>query len=495
MQVKITNQCAIGLPVDSMIIGLFQGKEQLDGHVAAVDQKSGGLISRVLDQGDFEGKLNETLTLYPDGLKAKKLVLVGLGKEQQLGLEQIRQAAGSAFKVAAKGKVKDIAFVLHGLNVEGLCPMRVTAAVVEGSLMADYHYDQLKAKKREQTVGELLLINCEPDKLAAVEQGVRRGVIMGEATNLARDLVNAPANYMTPTHMAAAAAQVAKEAGLEIEVLERADMERLGMGCLLGVAQGSAQPPKMIVLRYQGNPGGETLALVGKGLTFDSGGISIKPSQGMQNMKDDMGGGAAVIAAMRAIGQLKPKTNVIGVVPCTENLPSGTALKPGDVLRGMSGKTIEIISTDAEGRLILADAVAYAEHLGATKIVDAATLTGACVVALGNVYAGIVANCDDLVADVQAAADKSGEKFWRLPNHDEYRELYKSDVADIKNGGARGGGAITGGLIISEFIKDAAWAHLDIAAMVITEHAKGYQVKGATGFAARTMAELGCLEK
>jgi len=494
MQVKIVNQCITQVAADAIIVNLFQGAE-LTGAIAAVDQVCGQMISRVIAQGDFSGKLNETLTLYPTGLAAKKLVLVGLGEVGKFGLEQVRQVAGSAFKAACKGKVGIVATVIHGLEVEDLCPVRATQAVVEGSLMAAYHYDQLKTKKQEDCVSELVLVANEEGKLPAIERGVRRGQIMGEANNFARDLVNAPGNYMTPTHMAAAAEQVAQDAELQLEVLERADMERLGMGCLLGVAQGSAQPPKLIVLRYQGNPGGSTIALVGKGLTFDSGGISIKPSQGMENMKDDMGGGAAVIAAMRAIGQLKPKTNVLGIVPCTENLPSGTALKPGDVLRGMSGKTIEIISTDAEGRLILADAVAYAEHLGADRIVDVATLTGACVVALGNIYAGIVANCDNLVADVQTAASKTGEKFWRLPNCDEYRDLYKSQVADIKNGGARGGGAITGGLIISEFIKDAAWAHLDIAAMVITETDKGYQVKGATGFAARTLAELGCLEK
>jgi leucyl aminopeptidase len=495
MQIKVVNQCITQVATDAIIVNLPQGWDQLAGAAAEVDQVSGGIISRVLAQGEFAGKLNETLTLYPSGIGAKKLVLVGLGEVEKLNIERIRQVSGSAYKAAAKGKVGTVATVVHGLGVEGLCPVAVAQAVAEGSLLADYHYDQLKAKKRDNCVSELLLVTSDDSQLTAIEKGIKKGVIMAEANNLARDLVNTPGNYMTPTQMAEAAAQVAQAANLQLEVLERADMERLGMGCLLGVAQGSAQPPKMIVLRYEGNPGGETLAIVGKGLTFDAGGISLKPGAGMEAMKDDMGGGAAVIAAMRAIGQLQPQTNVLGIVPCTENLPSGTALKPGDVLRGMSGKTIEIISTDAEGRLILADAVAYAEYLGASRIVDVATLTGACVVALGNVYAGIVANCDQLVADVQAAAAKSGERFWRLPNADDYRELYKSQVADIKNGGARGGGAITGGLIISEFIKEAAWAHLDIAAMVMTDKDQGYQVKGATGFAARTLAELGCRNK
>lgn len=495
MQVKVVNQCITQVAADAIIVGLPQGTEQVTGAAASVDQVSGGLISRVLAQGEFSGKLNETLALYPTGLAAKKVLLVGLGEPAKLNTELIRQIAGTAQKAAAKGKVGIIASVVHGLGVAGLCPVCAAQAVVEGALLASYRYEQLKTKRQESCVSELLLVTGDESKLPAIEQGINRGRIMAEATNLARDLVNAPGNYMTPTHMAEAAAQVAKDADLQLTVLERADMERLGMGCLLGVAQGSAQPPKLIALSYQGNPGGETIALVGKGLTFDAGGISLKPGQGMEAMKDDMGGGAAVIAAMRAIGQLRPKTNVLGIVPCTENLPSGTALKPGDVLKGMSGKTIEIISTDAEGRLILADAVAYAEHLGAKRIVDVATLTGACVVALGNVYAGIVANCDQLVADVQAAAEQAGERYWRLPNADEYRELYKSQVADIKNGGARGGGAITGGLIISEFIQDAAWAHLDIAAMVMTEADKGYQVKGATGFATRTLAELGCQSK
>jgi leucyl aminopeptidase len=490
MKVRLVQQDITEAAIDAIIVNLFEGVTAPGGATGAVDKATGGAISKLIADGEFTGKLNETITIYPRGIAAKKVVVVGLGEAHKFDMERVRQVAGAALKAASRGKVGAIATIVHGAGIGGLDPIDCAEAVVEGSLLAAYHYSGLKSKPEEQKVAELVIVERTSENLNRFAAGIRKGEIMANATNLVRDLVNAPGNYMTPTNMAETATGIAREGNLKLEVLEKADMERLGMGCLLGVAQGSVEPPKMIMLKYEGNPGGETAAIVGKGLTFDSGGISIKPTEGMEAMKDDMGGGAAVLGAMLAIGQLKPKTNVIGVVPCTENMPSGSAVKPGDVLRGMSGKTIEVISTDAEGRLILADAVAYAESLGATRIVDVATLTGACVVALGNVYAGLVANCDKLVELVQAAAKRAGEKYWRFPSDDEYKDAYKSPVADMRNKGGRAAGTIIGGLIIAEFLQKAAWAHLDIAAMVTTESEKGYQVKGATGFATRTLVEL-----
>lgn len=490
MQIRLVQGDIAKVSADALIVNLFEGVKTPGGATGAVDQATGGLISRLIEQGEIKGKFSEMTVLYPCGLNVKKLVVVGLGASDKFTVEKARQVAGNAIKTAAKGEVKTVATIVHGAGIGGLCVEGCAQALAEGSLMATYVYDQLKSKKNESKLGELVVVENDQSKLAALEAGLKKGQIMAEANNLARDLVNTPGNYMTPTHMAEAAQKIAAETGLDCAILEKADMEKLGMGSLLGVAQGSTQPPKMIVLRHAGNPGGETLALVGKGLTFDSGGISLKPGAGMEGMKGDMAGGAAVLGAMQAIGQLKPKMNVLGVVPCSENMPDGSALKPGDVVRAMTGKTIEIISTDAEGRLILADGVAYAESQGATTIVDVATLTGACVVALGGIYSGIIANCDQLVEKIQAAAKRTGERYWRLPNDDDYKEQYKSLVADIKNTGGRGGGAITGGLIIGEFVNKAAWAHLDIAGASSTEADKGYQTKGATGIAVRTLAEL-----
>ncbi|HBK86234.1 MAG TPA: leucyl aminopeptidase [Firmicutes bacterium] len=491
MQVKVVQQDILKTRADAWIVNLFEGVTNPGGATGAVDKALGGQISRLIELGEFTGKLLETAVLYPIDAHAAKVIIVGLGEAEQFTLERVRQAAGAAFKVAAKGKAQTIATIVHGAGIGGLCPEACAQATIEGCLLASYRYEAKGVKPDGKAQpSQLIVVEHNGDKLAAIERGVSRGQITAQATNLARTLVNTPANFMTPTHMAATADKVAAESNLQCEILERADMEQLGMGCLLGVAQGSAQPPKLIALRYAGNPGGETVALVGKGITFDSGGISIKPSAGMEHMKNDMAGGAAVISAMQAIGKLKPKVNILGVVACTENLPSGTALKPGDVIEAMTGQTVEIVSTDAEGRLILADAVAYAEHKGASKIIDVATLTGAIGVALGDVYAGLVSNNDELVAVIEQAAQQAGERFWRMPVHDDYRELYKSEVASLRNGGVRGGGAITGGMIISEFIKDAAWAHLDIASMASGEKTKGYAVKGGTGFATRTLIQI-----
>jgi len=476
---------------DALIIGIYEDMP-LEGEIMQLDLAGGGFISKTLAVGELKGKLNETLVLYPQGIAARKVVVVGLGPKSKLSTEKIRQAAGSAAKVSSKGKTKSLACPLFGGELSLAHPAEAAEAMVEGILMSLYHYEGLKSKKQENAIIEIAIVEPDTSRLGLIENGAKKGEIIARATNLARDMVNAPANHMTPTHMAQIALDIAHKHHLKYHIMDRADIQGHGMGAFLGVAQGSAEPPKFIVLSYERNPGGETLAFVGKGLTFDSGGISIKPSENMHYMKNDMAGGAAVIASMQAIAELRPKTNVLAVVPATENLPSGTALKPGDVLTAMTGKTIEIINTDAEGRLILADAVAYAAKYGATKIIDIATLTGACGVALGNVYSAIVANNDDLVAEIQKAASVSGERFWQMPGDDDYLEMIKSPVADIKNSGGRNAGVMTGGLFIGQFVGDKPWAHLDIAPTAYTESEKHYQPKGATGVATRTLIALAC---
>ena len=321
---------------------------------------------------------------------------------------------------------------------------------------------------------------------------MKRGKVLAEAAILARDMINEPANVMTPTRIAEIAQQVAQEGGLGIKVLERAQMEELGMGALLGVARGSDQPPKFIVLEYSGDPGtpSNNIGLVGKGITFDTGGISIKPAAGMEDMKGDMAGAASVVGAMQAISQLKPTINVTGIIAATENMPGGSAQRPGDVVRSMSGKTIEVINTDAEGRLVLADALIYARQMGITRLVDIATLTGAMVVALGHACSGVMGNDQELIDQTIKAGQSTGERIWQLPMYDDYKDQIKSNVADIKNTGGRAAGSITAAQFLAEFAETTPWAHLDIAGTYFSDKDKGYLVKGGTGVPTRTLVNL-----
>ncbi len=331
-----------------------------------------------------------------------------------------------------------------------------------------------------------------PAAAAALEQAVERGRILGDSCNLARALSNEPSNVLTPRVFADRAAQIARDAGLQVEVLDEKAIERLGMGLLLGVARGSVEPPRVIVMKHEPPqaPRSPVLGLVGKGITFDTGGISIKPADGMERMKDDMAGGAAVVCAMRAIALLGAPIRVVGVVPMTENMPGGRALKPGDVLTGASGTTVEVINTDAEGRLILGDGLWYAREMGATHLVDVATLTGACMVALGKVASGLFGQPDEWVTAVRSTSQRAGDRCWPLPLYDEYAEQLRSEIADIVNSGGRPAGACTAAMFLREFAGGLPWAHLDIAGTAWSDEAKPYQPKGATGVAVRTLAEL-----
>ena len=493
MEIKVIVGDITKIKADAIIVNFFEGMESLDGDIAKVDRALDGAISQLVSQGEIKGKLNEITVVHSLGkLPTARVVVAGLGKQPELSPNKVRGAVAETCRWLRQKYIANVATVAQGAGINDISLEDAAQAVTEGALLGLYSFRKHITRKDDKLgeIKQLLIVGSDQAKLR-LEEGSSKGNILAEATNLARDMVNEPANYMTPNHMAEMAKSLAESHGLEVSVLEQEQMAELGMGALLGVAQGSRQPPKFIVLHYRGRDSAEiNVALVGKGITFDSGGISIKPSEKMEEMKGDMAGGAAVMAAISAIARLKPKINITAIVPATENLPSGNALKPGDILTAMNGKTIEIISTDAEGRLILADALSYAKKLSAKFIVDVATLTGACRVALGDISSGAFGNNQELVDKVIAAGAEAGELIWQMPMYDEYKEQIKSDVADIKNVGSRYGGAITGAKFLAEFINDTPWVHLDIAGTSLSEKERGYQVKGATGVPVRTLINL-----
>ncbi|MFQ5827306.1 MAG: leucyl aminopeptidase [Dehalococcoidia bacterium] len=493
MEIKVIRGDITKLSVDAIIVNLFEGTDHPGGATAAVDRALGGIITELIAKGEIKGKLYEITILHTLGrIQPSRVVVVGLGKADDFNLDRVRGAAAEACRALSKTDSQKVATIVHGAGAGGLEPEQAARAVAEGSLLGTYAFRRHLTKPPDhKDIQELQIVESDDSKLPDLERGCSLGGVMAEATNLARDLVNEPANFMTPAILAERAKDLAQDEGLECEVLEPDQMRELGMGALLGVAQGSHQPPRLIILRYRGDGSAESaLGIIGKGITFDSGGISIKPSEGMGDMKGDMSGAAAVIAAMQAIARLKPRINVTALVPATENLPGGSAFKPGDVLQALNGKTIEIASTDAEGRLILADALSYARKLGLSPLVDLATLTGACHVALGNLYSGAFSNSQELLDRVVKAGEEAGERHWPMPLPEEYKEHNKSDVADIKNVGGRWGGAITAALFLAEFSEDTPWVHLDIAGTFHTDKDRDYLVKGATGVGVRSLVNL-----
>jgi len=475
----------------AIVVNLFEGITAPGGATGAVDRALDGALSRVITDGDCRGKDGEMTLIHTLGkIPAPRVLVAGLGKSDKFSIDKVRNLSAAVARYLRRSRCTSAASITHGAGIAGLDPEACAQAIAEGTLLGLYRFDRHKKPPEDEVeFQELVLVEQDGSRVDAVRRGVERGVALAEAANFARDLANEPSNVLTPAELAARAQSWAKDAGLECEVFDKPWMEQQGMGALLGVAQGSAQPPKFIVLRYRGG-GSQHLALVGKGITFDTGGISIKPAQGMEEMKGDMAGGAAVIAAMGAIARLKPAIDVTAIVPATENMPGGNAIKPGDVLRAMTGTTIEVINTDAEGRLILADGLGYARKDSPTAIVDVATLTGAISIALGNVAMGAMTNNEPLYARVRRASDASGEKVWELPMYDEYKEQIKSDVADIKNTGGRGAGSITAAFFLKEFVGDTPWVHLDMAGVDFYEKEKGVIVKGASGIPVRTLVHL-----
>jgi len=493
MQVEASRGPIEELEVQALAVAVFKNEKPDEGFLKKLDELSGGLVRSALDAEEFIGKEGETAYFHlvgNDSLKARRLLLVGVGDASEYKNAQVSQMAGTAVRTLRGKKAKTIAVAPRASGDA----FETTATAVQGAYISLFDPDKYRTVDKEEKTVDRLVMVIEGAEEDALQRGVNVGRIVGESVNFTRDMANEPGAYMTPTDMAERAREIANEFGLSIDVLDEARMEQEGMGSLLSVARGSDQPAKLIILKYTPpTPPSDTkelLAFVGKGVTFDSGGISLKPGENMELMKYDMTGGATVMGAMRAIAQLKPPIPILGVAPCTENLPSGKATKPGDVVKAMTGKTIEIINTDAEGRLILADAIAYAKKLGATKVIDLATLTGAVSIALGDVNAAVLGTDQDLIDEIISAGREVGEKFWQLPLDKEYTKQIKSDIADIRNVGGRKAGTITAAAFLKEFADGIAWAHLDIAGTAWGDEAKPYRSKGPTGIAVRTLLRI-----
>ena len=494
MKITLESRPVTEIKCDVLIVNEFEGIKHPGGATGAIDKALDGEITKLLASGEITGKLGETVPVRTFcKLPANEVVNVGLGKAADFDYDKVRLVSDAAIKAAKRSKAKRVATIIHGAGIGGLDPKLAAQAVAEGSLLGDYKFKGYKTEKDddESSIEELVIVDYDPKKIKEIEPNVELAMTIVEGTNKVRDLVNAPSNMITPVYLAEYALKLAKEMKLECEVLGREEITKKGMSAICAVARGSKQEPVVITMKYNGG-GKETIGLIGKGITFDSGGISLKPPSKMSEMKTDMAGAATVIEIMRVTAKLKLKVNVVAVIPCTENMPGGNAYKPGDVIGSLSGKTIEILSTDAEGRLIIADAVTYAKQLGATKLIDIATLTGGCIIALGDAAAGVMGNSDEIINALIKSAKATGEKVWRLPLYEEYKEYLKSDLADIKNSTETGGKASpsVGGIFIQKFVGDTPWAHLDIAGTAYLEKAKGYLTNGATGFGLRLIVDL-----
>lgn len=477
---------------DALVLTHCEGETLSKADAAVLDRALGGALRELLQSKEFEGKANEVAVLHTQGkVPAKRVILVGLGKKKGLGLDQIRQALGHAAKRVRQIKAESFTVALPSVLPRGASPVDVAQAMVEGAVLGTYQFTAYRSEPVNRDLSAMSLLAPQKGQLRPLGEGIRRGTATAEATVFVRDLCNHPSNVMTPTRIAQEAKTVAKEAGLRVKVLEQREMEALGMGALLGVAKGSHEPPKFIVLQYHGanNKDERPVVLVGKTITFDTGGISLKPAENMEQMKADMTGGAEVLAAIRAAARLKLPLNVVSILPVAENMPGGRAMRPGDVVKTLSGKTVEVQNTDAEGRLILADALAYAERFKPAALIDIATLTGACVVALGQFAIGMFGTDARLKASIRNAGLRAGERVWEMPLWDEYFEQLKSDVADLRNIGGRGGGMITAALFLSKFVGDHPWVHLDIASTDWSERERAYLPKGPTGVGTRLLIQ------
>jgi leucyl aminopeptidase len=478
---------------DALVIGIFERTSSFEGLLGEVNSALGDLLSSLLKEGDVSAKRGSVSKVHTLGrLETKRIYFVGLGKETDFSFDHARSAFGKLFKTVKEAKLGSVDVILESFVTEKVVSLEVAHALAEAFPLATYKFADYKQKSNEP-VKELSTISVYTDSdVEEVEASITVGFAYGTGTNSARTLVNTPGNMLTATDLANYAVELAGTYNLEYEVLEKEEMENLGMGALLAVNKGSVEPPKMIVLKYQGKEEWtDVIGLVGKGITYDSGGYSIKPKDGLVGMKSDMGGAAAVLGAMEIIGQLKPGQNVVAVIPSTDNMISGNAFKPDDVITAMSGKTIEILNTDAEGRLALADAVTYAKHHGANYLVDVATLTGGVIVALGNKITGAMTNNEDLFEKVLEASNEVGEMIWRLPITDYVKErVRKSEVADMNNSPGRDGHAIFAGAFIGEFAEETPWVHLDIAGTATTSSSYDLGPVGATGVMSRTLAAL-----
>jgi leucyl aminopeptidase len=492
MQITVETKPVAALETEALVTFVFDNGDVAKGNLAELDKLTGGILARLSKSGELTGKtLEMTLLHSPAGLKAARLLLVGAGKREKFDSAALRKVVGAATRYLKTRGVHNFVFAVR----EGHNNEETAQAIAEAAIISDFETDKYKTeKKSDKFIDSISVAGYSDSEKSSAEKGITRGRIIGESQNFTRELVNEPSNKLTPRVLAEKAETMAKAAGLAVEILDEKKIAELKMGALLSVAQGSVEPPRMIVITYtpaNAKPNAPVIGLVGKAVTFDTGGISIKPADGMEKMKYDMAGGATMIGVMRALAALKPNVKVICMVPATENMPGGKAQKPGDIQTAMSGKTIEVLNTDAEGRLILADGVHYAKQLGATHLVDAATLTGAIVVALANVNVGVFGSDQPWTDKLLASAKAAGEKMWQMPMDDEYREFIKGSFADIQNiGSGKGGGSITGAWFIREFAGDTPWIHLDIAGTAWNDDAKPWLAKGPTGVSLRTLIHL-----
>ena len=485
---QIETECLVVSVVDAAAEAKNGDKPKPAPQLQTDDQAVSAAAADLIASGEATGKLLEATLLHkPQGLKAKRLLLIGGGKAKSFSSYELRKLAGAALRALKSKNLKSFLFVAPNLATGAPDAVK---SIVEGAYVGSFEPNYYQSDREDKQVDEVVIAAKGDEK--ALNAAAETGRIIGEAQNFTRDLANEPSNKMTPTILGERAKKMSDEVGLQCEVYGPDKLHELKMGAFWSVSQGSDEEPRLIVMRYEPKDAPEkpVLGLVGKGITFDTGGISIKPAEGMEKMKYDMAGGAAMIGVMRAIAQLKPNVRVIGIVCASENMPSGKAQKPGDIQIAMSGKSIEVINTDAEGRLVLADGLHYAKQLGATHLIDAATLTGAVVVALGMVNAGIFANNDEFYDCFSQSLKKSGEKMWRLPVDDEYREMLKSNIADMMNIGGRWAGAVTAAMFLKEFVGDTPWIHLDIAGVAWMEDAKPWIAKGPTGVPVRSLVEF-----
>jgi leucyl aminopeptidase len=488
---SLTTSPAAAVDTDVLFVPVYEG-EDAARLVDGLPESVATALTRAVESKEFQGKPYEIFTV-PLGAatwKPARVAAIGCGRPEDASLERLRRVASAAALASRQRRFTRIAVINRGVDKA----TDSAQAITEGLVLANYSGDRYKSGDRSGPPAEQVQI-VEPrggQEVPALERAVERGRILAESCNLARDLCNEPSNVLTPSVFADRAVTIARGVGLGAQILDEDELVRLRMGLLLGVGRGSAEPPRMIVLRHEpvGAPAAPVLGLVGKGITFDTGGISIKPADGMEKMKDDMAGGAAVVCAMRAIALLKAPIRVIGLVPSAENMPGGRAIKPGDVLTGGGGKTVEVINTDAEGRLILGDGLWYAQQLGATHLVDVATLTGACVIALGRAASGLFGQPDAWVDVVQSTGARAGDRLWPMPLFEEYADQLRSEIADMMNTGGRPAGACTAAMFLKEFAGGLPWAHLDVAGTAWTDETKPWQAKGPTGVAVRTLAEL-----
>ncbi len=491
MDIRVEQGKSEVYPCELLLLFSFESTEPLEGPIRDVDLGWKGFISTLMKQGDFKGELFECRLFYTQGaLPAKRVLLTGLGKREELDLEKWRGASAKAGQFIRNSGMKQFAFPIK--RFDGHSEEELVESFVVGFLLGVYQFNEFKTLEREKIkeIEKVIILGETADDIKSIHNGLHTGRIISESVYMARDLVNGPSNKITPTVLAETAQQIAKDQGLEIQVLEVSQAEALGMGAFVAVAKGSQEPGKFIVLEYNKGKGLDTIALVGKGITFDSGGISIKPSERMERMKDDMSGAAAVLATMKAASKLQIPLHLVGVMPATENLPSGKAYKPGDVLKTLSGQTVEVISTDAEGRLILSDALTYSLRYQPKAIIDLATLTGAIVIALGDYVIGLFGSEETLLKKIEEASEKTGEKAWRLPLWDEYFEYLKSDVADFRNVGTRAAGAIIGAIFLSKFVEKIPWVHLDIAGPASIDKERPYTPSGGTGIGVRLLIQF-----